>query len=72
MNDHELSGQSILPHRDPFLFLDRVVSHDSKGSVGVVTFGAARVFSAGIFRVIRLSLVLFCWRPCASRRQQVS
>ena len=44
MNDHELSGQSILPHRDPFLFLDRVVSHDSKGSVGVVTFGAARDF----------------------------
>lgn len=49
MNDHELSGQSILPHRDPFLFLDRVVSHDSKGSVGVVTFGAARDFFRGHF-----------------------
>ena len=44
MNDHELSGQSILPHREPFLFLDRVVSHDIQGSVGIVTFGAERDF----------------------------
>ena len=49
MNDHELSGQSILPHRDPFLFLDRVVSHDIQGSVGIVTFGAERDFFRGHF-----------------------
>ena len=49
MNDHELSGQSILPHREPFLFLDRVVSHDIQGSVGIVTFGAERDFFRGHF-----------------------
>ena len=49
MNDHELSGQSILPHREPFLFLDRVVSHDIQGSVGIVTFGAERKFFRGHF-----------------------
>ena len=49
MSDHELSGQSILPHREPFLFLDRVVSHDAQGSVGVVTFGAERDFFRGHF-----------------------
>ena len=49
MNEHELSGQSILPHREPFLFLDRVVSHDAQGSVGVVSFGAERDFFRGHF-----------------------
>ena len=49
MNDHELSGQSILPHQEPFLFLDRVVSHDIQGSVGIVTFGAERDFFRGHF-----------------------
>ena len=49
MNDHELTGQAILPHREPFLFLDRVVSHDAQGSVGVVTFGAERDFFRGHF-----------------------
>lgn len=49
MNEHELSGQSILPHREPFLFLDRIVSHDAQGSVGVVTFGAEREFFRGHF-----------------------
>ena len=49
MNDHELSGQSILPHREPFLFLDRVGSHDIQGSVGIVTFGAERDFFRGHF-----------------------
>lgn len=49
MSDHELSGQSILPHREPFLFLDRVVSHDIQGSVGIVTFGAERDFFRGHF-----------------------
>ena len=49
MNDREFEGQSILPHRDPFLFLDRVVSHDAQGSVGIVTFGADRDFFRGHF-----------------------
>ena len=49
MNDHELTGQAILPHREPFLFLDKVVSHDAQGSVGVVTFGAERDFFRGHF-----------------------
>ena len=49
MSDYELPGQSVLPHREPFLFLDRVVSHDAQGSVGVVKFGAERKFFRGHF-----------------------
>ena len=68
MNDREITGMSVLPHREPFLFLDRVVSHDAKGSVGIVTFGPERDF----FRAIRLSRALSCWRRCASRPRQAS
>ena len=49
MNDREITGMSVLPHREPFLFLDRVVSHDAKGSVGIVTFGPERDFFRGHF-----------------------
>lgn len=49
MNDHECTGRSILPHREPFLFLDRIVSHDARRSVGLVTFGAERDFFRGHF-----------------------
>ena len=49
MSDYELPGQSVLPHREPFLFLDRVVSRDAQGSVGVVKFGAEREFFRGHF-----------------------
>jgi len=43
------AGEAILPHREPFLFLDRIVSHDAKQSVGVVTFGRERGFFRGHF-----------------------
>lgn len=49
MNEHECSGRAILPHREPFLFLDRIISHDAKRSVGIVTFDAARDFFRGHF-----------------------
>ena len=49
MNNREITGKSVLPHREPFLFLDRVVSHDAKGSVGIVTFGPERDFFRGHF-----------------------
>lgn len=49
MNDHKCKGRSILPHREPFLFLDRIVSHDARRSVGLVTFGAERDFFRGHF-----------------------
>ena len=49
MNDHELAGEAVLPHREPFLFLDRIVSHDAKTSVGVVKFGSDRDFFRGHF-----------------------
>ena len=45
----ENTGCAILPHRDPFLFLDRIVTHDDKSSIGVVTFGADRDFFRGHF-----------------------
>lgn len=44
-----IKGIDILPHRDPFLFLDRMISCDAKGSVGVVTFGPERDFFRGHF-----------------------
>ena len=49
MDEKPLNGIDILPHRDPFLFLDRVVSHDAKSSVGVVVFGPERDFFRGHF-----------------------
>ncbi|MGN0834105.1 MAG: 3-hydroxyacyl-ACP dehydratase FabZ [Kiritimatiellia bacterium] len=45
----DMKGVDILPHRDPFLFLDRLVSHSSSESVGEVTFGAERDFFRGHF-----------------------
>ena len=44
-----IKGIDILPHRDPFLFLDELVSCDAKGSVGVVTYGPERDFFRGHF-----------------------
>lgn len=49
MSEQECTGREILPHREPFLFLDRIVSHDVNGSVGVVTFGSERDFFRGHF-----------------------
>lgn len=49
MNHDDLTGLALLPHRDPFLFLDRIIAHDEKSSVGVVTFGAERDFFRGHF-----------------------
>ena len=34
----EIPGAAILPHREPFLFLDRIVSYDARSSVGLCTF----------------------------------
>ena len=33
-----LSGESLLPHRPPFLFLDRLVAADETGALGEYTF----------------------------------
>lgn len=49
MSEQECTGLSLLPHRDPFLFLDKIISHDAKSSVGVVTFGPDRDFFRGHF-----------------------
>lgn len=49
MNNDELVRKSVLPHREPFLFLDRIISYDAKSSVGTVTFGAERDFFRGHF-----------------------
>lgn len=49
MKTVNVKGVDILPHRDPFLFLDRLVSYSSKEAVGEVTFGAERDFFRGHF-----------------------
>jgi len=49
MCDHKCLVKSILPHREPFLFLDQIVSHDDKSSIGIVTFGVERDFFRGHF-----------------------
>ena len=33
-----LSGESLLPHRPPFLFLDRLIAADETGALGEYTF----------------------------------
>ena len=32
--EFNLSGEALLPHRPPFLFVDRLVSADETGSLG--------------------------------------
>ena len=44
-----LMGIDILPHREPFLYLDHLISYSNEGSVGRVTFGAERDFFRGHF-----------------------
>ena len=36
--EFNLSGEALLPHRPPFLFVDRLVSADETGSLGEYTF----------------------------------
>ena len=37
-NVFNLSGESLLPHRPPFLFLDRLISADETGAIGEYTY----------------------------------
>jgi len=37
-NVYNLSGEELLPHRPPFLFVDRLLSADAGGSIGEYTF----------------------------------
>ena len=48
-NDMDIRGIDILPHREPFLYLDWLISYSKDGSVGRVTFGAERDFFRGHF-----------------------
>lgn len=48
-NDMDIRGIDILPHREPFLYLDCLISYSKDGSVGRVTFGAERDFFRGHF-----------------------
>ncbi|MBP5285259.1 MAG: 3-hydroxyacyl-ACP dehydratase FabZ [Kiritimatiellae bacterium] len=49
MGKDTVNGIDVLPHREPFLFLDRVVEAGEKSSVGTVTFGPERDFFRGHF-----------------------
>ena len=37
-NAYDMSGEALLPHRPPFLFVDRLISADSTGALGEYTF----------------------------------
>lgn len=37
-NVYNKSGEELLPHRPPFLFVDKLLTADEKGSVGEYTF----------------------------------
>ena len=37
-NEYNLSGEELLPHRPPFLFVDRRWSADNTGAIGEYTF----------------------------------
>ena len=47
MDDATVRGVDILPHREPFLFLDRLVMYSNEKSIGQVTFGEERDFFRG-------------------------
>ena len=36
------SGEELLPHRPPFLFVDRLLSYDKRGALGEYTFTAEK------------------------------
>ena len=36
--EFNMSGEALLPHRPPFLFVDRLLSADETGSIGEYTF----------------------------------
>lgn len=40
--EYNLPGRELLPHREPFLFLDRLVSADETGCLGEYTFTAEK------------------------------
>ena len=37
-NEYNKSGESLLPHRPPFLFVDRLLAADESGAVGEYTY----------------------------------
>lgn len=37
-NEYNLTGEELLPHRPPFLFVDRLWSADDTGAIGEYTF----------------------------------
>ena len=49
MRDAAVRGIDILPHREPFLYLDRLIRYSKEGSVGQVTFGEEYDFFRGHF-----------------------
>lgn len=42
-------GIELLPHRSPFLFVDRLLSADETGAIGEVVFGPDQYFFKGHF-----------------------
>ena len=41
-NEYNLSGEALLPHRPPFLFVDKLWSADNTGAIGEYTFTAEK------------------------------
>jgi len=37
-NEYNLTGEELLPHRPPFLFVDRLIAADGTGALGEYTF----------------------------------
>ena len=48
-NTYNLPGIELLPHRDPFLFVDVLISADETGALAKVYFGEDRDFFRGHF-----------------------
>ena len=66
-NEYNLPGRELLPHREPFLFLDRLVSADETGCIGEYTFTAEKNdFSKVISRARRSCPAWFLLSRCAS------
>lgn len=48
-NEYHRPGIELLPHRDPFLFVDELIAADETGALGKVTYGKNRDFFRGHF-----------------------
>ena len=49
--EFNMSGESLLPHRPPFLFLDTLISADETGAIGAYTYTFEKNVETGVVTI---------------------